>query len=118
MKFLIQIYHNQEALSSWESMTDEEREAGLQQYAAFYDELTKSGELVMTEMLADPSQAKTVTAKDGKVTTADGPFAEAKEHLAGIFLVDCADMDRAVEIAGKIPEAASGLVDVRPTGEG
>ena len=44
----------------------------------------------------------------------DGPYAEAKEHLAGFFLVDCVDEARALEIAGRIPEAPLGLVEVRP----
>jgi hypothetical protein len=46
--------------------------------------------------------------------TTDGPFAESKEFLAGFFLVDCASLDRAIEHASRIPEAASGLVEVRP----
>lgn len=46
--------------------------------------------------------------------TSDGPFAEAKELLAGFYLVECEDIDRAIEIAGRIPEAELGLVEVRP----
>jgi hypothetical protein len=115
MKFLIMIHHNKKAMEAWEAMSPEEQQEGIRQYAGFHDELAASGELVVSEALADPSHATTVTAhEDGRVTTADGPFAEAKEYLAGIFLVDCADKARALEIAGRVPEAAYGLVEVRP----
>jgi len=66
----------------------------------------------VTEALADPSHAR----RPGSLLPAgDGPYAEAKEHLAGFFLVDCADVDRALEIAARIPESSYGLVEVRPT---
>jgi hypothetical protein len=52
--------------------------------------------------------------KDGRTITTDGPFAELKEHLAGFYLLDCESIERAVEIAARIPEAALGLVEVRP----
>jgi hypothetical protein len=51
---------------------------------------------------------------EGRTVTSDGPFAEAKELLAGFYLVECEDIDRAIEIAGRIPEAELGLVEVRP----
>ena len=83
-------------------------------YAALIEELAGTGELVVTEALADPSHGRRPV--PGPVPlTGDGPYAEAKEHLAGFFLVDCADIDRALEIAARIPEAAHGLVEVRPT---
>ena len=77
----------------------------------FVAELSQAGVLLATGGL---DQGSRVTAKDGQITVTDGPFAEAKEHLAGFFLVDCESMDRAVEIAGLVPEAAFGLVEVRP----
>ncbi len=49
-----------------------------------------------------------------QVVTADGPFAEAKELLAGFYLVECESLDRAVQIAARVPEATLGLVEVRP----
>jgi hypothetical protein len=117
MKYLIMIYHNQEAMAVWDGMSAEEQQAGIRQYTGFHDELAASGELVVSEALADPASTTTVTRHDngkGKVTTADGPFAEAKEYLAGFFLIDCKDKKRAIEIAGQVPEAAFGLVEVRP----
>ena len=55
-----------------------------------------------------------MTARDGAISTTDGPFAEAKEHLAGFYLVDCVSEERVVEIAARVPDAVWGLVEVRP----
>lgn len=115
MKYLILIYHNPQARQIWESFSEAEQAEGLKTYADLNQELAASGELIVTEALADPSLAKRVTvSEDGRMTTSDGPFAEAKEHLAGFYLVDCDSMERAIEIAARIPEASLGLLEVRP----
>jgi len=114
MKYLILIYHNPQARQIWESFSEEERTEGLGVYAALNEELRASGELIVTEALADASEARHVTVRDGQPISTDGPFAETKEQLAGFYLVDCESMDRAVEIAGRIPEASMGLLEVRP----
>lgn len=64
--------------------------------------------------LVSTSWRKVVSIVEGQRMTTDGPFAESKEFLAGFFLVDCASLDRAIEHASRIPEAAFGLVEVRP----
>ena len=56
----------------------------------------------------------TVRVREGEVLTSDGPFAETKEQLAGFYLVDCKDLDEAIEVASKIPGATHGSVEVRP----
>ncbi|MGZ8637583.1 MAG: YciI family protein [Actinomycetota bacterium] len=76
------------------------------------EELAGSGELVASEGLADPSQAKTIRVKDGIPVPTDGPFAEAKESLAGYYLVE-ADEERAIEIGSKIVAAIGEPVEVR-----
>jgi hypothetical protein len=114
MKYLILIYGNAQSREIWEGFTDAPRADGFGLYAAITDELVASGELIVAEALTDVSQAKRVTARDGRMTSADGPFAEAKEHLAGFFLVDCETQDRALEIAVRLPEARFGLIQVRP----
>lgn len=58
--------------------------------------------------------ATCVSVRDGKTITTDGPFAETKEQLGGYYLVDCNDLDEALECAAKIPGAAAGRVEVRP----
>ena len=55
-----------------------------------------------------------MSVRGGQTLTSDGPFAEAKELLAGFFLLECEDMERAVEVAARVPEAELDLVEVRP----
>lgn len=114
MKYLLLIYHNPGSRQIWESFSEEQQAEGLAAYAALNNRLAASGELIVTEALAEPSMATRVSVVDGRTTTGDGPFAESKEHLAGFYLVDCESHDRAVEIAAEIPEASMGLVEVRP----
>jgi hypothetical protein len=114
MKYMILIYHNPNSREIWESFSDAERAEGLAAYAALNEALAASGELIVAEALEDPSQAKTVTLQDGQAMASDGPYAEAKEHLAGFYLVECETIERAVEIAGRIPEASEGMLEVRP----
>ena len=116
MKYLVMIYSNPASRAAWDGFSDGEKSAGLKVYAALVEELVGTGELVVTEALADPSHGRRPPASAGALASVgDGPFAEAKEHLAGFFLVDCAGMDRALEIAARIPESSHGLVEVRPT---
>ena len=114
MKYLLLIYHNPGSRQVWESFTDAQRAEGLQAYATLNEELSMSGELIASEALADSSQAKRVSVRDGQPVTSDGPFAEVKEELAGFYLVDAESFDRAVAIAERIPELSAGLVEVRP----
>jgi hypothetical protein len=122
MKYAILIYHNPASRQVWERLSDAERADGLGIYAALNDDLAASGELIVTQALADPTQAKRVSVREGQAITTDGPFAEVKEHLAGFYLIECDSMERAVEIAARVPEAAlrpplapeHGLIEVRP----
>ncbi len=114
MKYLILIYGNPASRAAWEEFSDAERAEGLRAYAALGEDLAAAGELIVSEALADPSLARRVPAREGLAMTGDGPFAEVKEHLAGFFLVECDSMDRALEHAARVPEAALGLVEVRP----
>jgi hypothetical protein len=114
VKYLILIYSNLASREIWEGFTDDQRTEGFRYYAALADELAASGELIATQALADASSTRRVTVRDGQTLTSDGPFAEAKEQLAGFFLLDCQSAERAVEIAARVPEAELGLVEVRP----
>ena len=114
MKYLILIWSNPESRHAWEGFSDDQRAEGFAVYAALNEELAASGELIVTEALADPSLGRRVSVREGRTITSDGPFAEAKELLAGFYLVDCETMDRAVEIAARVPEADMDLVEVRP----
>lgn len=114
MKYLILIYGNPESRAIWEGFSDDQRAEGYRWYAAFGEELAATGELVVSEALADPSLTTRVSVRDGQVVTSDGPFAEAKELLAGFFLLEVDSHRRAVELAARLPEAELGLVEVRP----
>lgn len=114
MKYLILIYSNPASRAIWEGFSDDQRAEGYRYYAALKDDLAASGELVVTEALADASLTRRVSVRDGRTVASDGPFAEAKELLAGFFLVECQSMERAVEVAARVPEAELGLVEVRP----
>ena len=69
------------------------------------------------ERLRPTADATTVRVRDGEVLTSDGPFAETKEQMGGFYLVDCEDLDEAIEIASKIPGARHGSIEVRPIWE-
>ena len=114
MKYLLLIYHNPEARQLWESFSEEQKAEGLALYAALNNDLAESGELIVAEALESPASASRVSVTDGRTVAGDGPYVETKEHLAGFYLVDVASRERAIEIAGRIPEAAIGGVEVRP----
>jgi len=69
------------------------------------------------ERLRPATSATTVQVRDGDLVIADGPFAETKEQIAGLYLVDCRDLDEAIEVAAKIPAAQYGTIEVRPVWE-
>jgi hypothetical protein len=114
VKYLILVHSNPEFLARWQGLTEAQREEFGRGHVALTDELIATGELVVSDGLADPATAQRVTVRDGVTSTTDGPFAEVKEYLAGFYLVDCVSGERAVEIAAKVPDAIWGLVEVRP----
>jgi hypothetical protein len=114
MKYVILIYGNPESRAAWEGFTDEQKAAGLGIYAELNNDLDVSGERIVSARLTDPSLTKRVAVRDGRPFTTDGPFAEVKEQLAGFYLIECESLERAVEIAARIPEANFSEVEVRP----
>jgi hypothetical protein len=114
VKYVILIYSNPASREIWETMPAEQRKVGLAGYEALEAELEASGELLVSEALAEPSRAKRVSVAEGRTVTTDGPFPEAKELLGGFFLLECENEERAIEIAARIPEAGLGLVELRP----
>ena len=85
-----------------------------QAYADFSKEVAEKGLMKGGEALESVSTATTVRVRDGQAETVDGPFAETKEQFGGFYLLDCKDLDEAIEYAAKIPSAAHGSVEVRP----
>jgi hypothetical protein len=114
MKYVILIQSNERSLAAWDKMTDEQRMAFGRGHMKLNLEMAEAGVHVVSEGLADPALAKWVSVRDGQTIASDGPYAEVKEHLAGFYLIDCADMDEAVAWAAKVPDAAITEVEVRP----
>ncbi|MFV2194656.1 YciI family protein [Nocardiopsis sp. LOL_012] len=115
MKYMLLIYSNP---AGWEALTEQERAALAEEHDALTRELVESGEWLAGAPLADPVNTRTVRVRDGAAEVTDGPFVEAKEHLAGYDLVDCESRERAVEIASRIPGSRLVAVEVRPLMEG
>jgi hypothetical protein len=103
--------------STMAALSDQEGEALLAEYATFGEEMGQRGVLQGGERLRPTSDSTTVRVRDGEVVTSDGPFAETKEQIGGFFLVDCKDLDEAIEVAAKIPGARHGSIEVRPIWE-
>ncbi|GAA1514708.1 YciI family protein [Kribbella lupini] len=114
MKFLILIYGNPEGRELWNQLSEEQRRESMAGYGALENALNANGELIASESLDDPGLTRQVLVRDGKAVTTDGPFAEIKEQLAGFYLVECDDFERATEIVTQIPEAQFSIVEIRP----
>jgi hypothetical protein len=115
MKYALLVYSDQ---SSWERLSDEEaaaaRAESMPKWIALFEELGKADPEVQGRELAAASDAKVVRVVDGETIVTDGPFAETKEQLGGIFVTDLADLDEAIRIAALVPAAEYGTLEIRP----
>lgn len=111
VKYMLLIYSNAE---SWASLSPEQRDGLTTAHEELSRELTEQGLLVSAAGLADPITTRTVQVRDDTTTTTDGPYAEAKEHLAGFYLVECDNIDQAIGYAARMPDAEYVAVEVRP----
>jgi hypothetical protein len=115
VKYVVLIYNNPAFAQAWGEFSHEQLMEATRGYRELNEMLAKTGEKVHSEALAAPGEGRRVTATDGVAVPSDGPYAETKEMLAGFYVLDCASMERALELAAMIPGAAHGLVEVRPT---
>jgi len=111
VKYLLMIHVNPTIL---DALSEEDRVAIFAAHDALQGPIRESGELVGFAALAEPANTKTVRVRGGLPATTDGPYVEAKEFLAGFYIVDCESVERAAEIAAQIPDAAWTAVEVRP----
>jgi hypothetical protein len=111
MKYMLMIHLNP---SIFEALSEEDRDAVFSGHDQFVTTLRESGELVGSAALADPSNTTTIRVRGGVAAITDGPYVEAKEFLAGFYVVDCETLDRANELAAQIPDAQYTAVEVRP----
>ena len=113
MKYLCTIYDDE---THWSTATPEQMAQVMAAYNAFGEE---AGEVILGgEGLEPTSSATTVRVRDGERVLSDGPFAETKELIVGFDLLECADLDEAIEIARAHPMAWVGRIELRPFAQG
>src|SRR4051812_31169266 len=108
MKYMLLIYLGEKAI------TEPERQACYVESTKFAQELAANGQYISANPLQSVSTATSVRVREGTPHVTDGPFAETREQLGGYFLVDAKNLDEAIAIAGRIPAAKWGTVEIRP----
>ena len=111
MRYMLLIYV---AESVYETQSQEQQAAEYQEYATFGEKAAQRGLSPEGEALQPVTTATTVRVREGKILTTDGPFAETKEQLGGYYVLDCKDLDEAIEMATQIPGARYGSIEIRP----
>ena len=109
MKFLLLIHYDEQV---WEERSD--KAPILAECGRFVEETTAGGQYVGGAQLHPTTTATSVRVRDGKRLVTDGPFAETREQLAGYVLIDAKNLDEAIAIAGRLPPALFGTIEVRP----
>ena len=110
-KFVLTLWEDQ---STWGQVSPEEIAKGNQAYQDVTDEMRSNGAFVAGEGIQPADTARSVRVRGEEISATDGPFAETKEQLSGFYLLECKDLDEAIQWAAKIPAAAKGVVDIRP----
>ena len=98
-------------------LSDVEAERQYAEFTGFQDEMQARGVLISRERLRPTSLSTTVRVREEGLVVADGPFAETKEQIAGFYIIECEDLDEAIEIASRNPGARVGTIEVRPVWE-
>lgn len=111
MKYVCMIYLDEARM---QALPEPEMDALNAAHHRFDDTLVERGQMIAAGALAPASATTCVRVRKGKVSLVDGPFAETKEQVAGIFLVEARNLDEAIAIAAEIPSAELGTVEVRP----
>ena len=110
MKYILLIHHEEE-------IEEGERRHLLKESIQLANDLHKKGQYLDAAPLQPTSATISVTVRGGKRLVTDGPFAETREQIGGYFLIDARDHEEAIDIAGRIPGARIGTVEVRPVRE-
>jgi hypothetical protein len=110
MKYLALIYGDENA---WEALSDAERKEVYERYRAFSAEA--AGKIVAGAETAPTATATTVRVRNGETLVTDGPFEPLDEPLGGFYVFECESMEEALGLAKRIPGAATGAVEVRPS---
>jgi hypothetical protein len=111
MKYALLIYSDEQ---HWEKLSEGQRGEVVGRYVALSEDLKRRGQFILGEPLDATTTASTVKLRHGKTLVTDGPFAETKEQLGGLYIVDVPDLDAALAIAARMPSADVGSIEVRP----
>jgi hypothetical protein len=111
MQYLLMIYTHEAEYAKMDAATGKKV---MDEYGAFTQSIIQNGNFKAGDRLQPASTATTVRVRDGKTLTTDGPFAETREQLGGYYLIEAKDLDAALGIAGRIPGARYGSIEVRP----
>src|SRR5688572_16707675 len=101
----------------WETLSESERNAMMDECFSYDDVLRKNGHFAGGEGLQGPRQATTLRWKNGKVTITDGPYAETKEQLGGILILEARDLNHAIQLLSKHPGVKAGPFEIRPAAD-
>ena len=101
----------------FENMSDAERNAMVDECFAYDDELRKKGHFAGGEALQPPQAATTLRWKNGKVSITDGPYAETKEQIGGILILEARDLNHAIQLMSKHPGVKAGPFEIRPAAD-
>ena len=101
----------------WETMSDSERNAAIDECFAYDDVLRKNGHFAGGEALQGPQNATTLRFQNGKVSVTDGPYAETKEMLGGILILEAKDLNHAIQLMSKHPGVKNGPFEIRPAAD-
>jgi hypothetical protein len=118
MKYLLLLNNAAEEWRSWRDLSPEQarklRDEEMPRWNALFGWMAEQGIKANGLELDDPDKARVVQVRDGETLVTDGPFAETKEVVGGYFLVDCKDLDAAIELAQRVPVVGKGSVEIRP----
>ena len=110
MKYICLAYVGEEG---WNRMTVAQQNAALDEVFAYTDELRKSGHLISAEGLENARSAATLRVVNGKVSITDGPYAETKEKIGGLYVLEARDLNHAIQLMSKHPVVRAGGVEIR-----
>jgi hypothetical protein len=105
------------APNKFESLSEAERNAMVDECFSYDDELRKNGHFAGGEGLQPPQTAATLRWENGKVAITDGPYAETKEQIGGILILEARDLNHAIQIMSKHPGVKAGPFEIRPAAD-
>ena len=111
MEYLCLVYADEANINT---LPQDQVDALIDETMAANEELAASGHLILAAALEQVASAAAVRVRDGRLSATDGPFAETNEQLGGFWLIEARDLNEAIHIAGRLPSARIGTVEVRP----